>query len=118
MTSLCPLVDARRVGVDTRMAFLRGGTFRQTDGWLAIPTSPTLVAPCTQERVHGSLHIYVDDVDAAFARAVDAGCEVRQPLEDVFWGDRLNRGVWRSINDLSRRTVVRCCSSAMVIMEV
>ncbi len=35
-----------------------------------------------------SLHIYCDDVDASFKRAVDAGCEVAYPVEDAFWGDR------------------------------
>jgi PhnB protein len=34
------------------------------------------------------LHLYVADVDRAFARAVDAGMTVRMPLADWFWGDR------------------------------
>lgn len=34
------------------------------------------------------LNLYVRDVDQAFARAVDAGATVRQPLQDQFWGDR------------------------------
>ena len=39
----------------------------------------------------GSLHIYVDDADAAFARALSAGATVRYPLEDAFWGDRYGK---------------------------
>ena len=35
-----------------------------------------------------SLHIYLDNVDAAFARAVAAGAIVKMPLMDQFWGDR------------------------------
>jgi uncharacterized glyoxalase superfamily protein PhnB len=35
-----------------------------------------------------SLHLYVDDVDAFFQRAVDAGAEVLMPVQDTFWGDR------------------------------
>lgn len=35
-----------------------------------------------------TLHLLVGDSDAVFARAVDAGCEIRMPLEDMFWGDR------------------------------
>ncbi len=35
-----------------------------------------------------SLHLQVPDCDAMFRRAVEAGCEVRMPLEDMFWGDR------------------------------
>ena len=34
------------------------------------------------------LHMYTNDVDAAWQAAVDAGAEVRQPLQDVFWGER------------------------------
>jgi uncharacterized glyoxalase superfamily protein PhnB len=35
-----------------------------------------------------SLHLYVEDVDAAFERAVSAGAQVRMPVADMFWGDR------------------------------
>ncbi|MBC8645657.1 MAG: VOC family protein [Thermoanaerobaculia bacterium] len=34
------------------------------------------------------LHLYVEDVDAAFARAVAAGAKVTRPLRDEFYGDR------------------------------
>ena len=32
--------------------------------------------------------IYVDDVDSAFERAVQAGGKVDKPVEDQFYGDR------------------------------
>lgn len=35
-----------------------------------------------------TIHMVVDDVDAVFARAVDAGARVVMPLADQFWGDR------------------------------
>jgi PhnB protein len=35
-----------------------------------------------------SLLLYVEDVDAAFRRATDAGATVRQPVEDKFYGER------------------------------
>lgn len=35
-----------------------------------------------------TLHLYTTDADAAFARALDAGCSVVMPLDDQFWGDR------------------------------
>jgi PhnB protein len=35
-----------------------------------------------------TIHIYTEDVDAAFNRAVSAGAEVKMPLMDQFWGDR------------------------------
>jgi uncharacterized glyoxalase superfamily protein PhnB len=34
------------------------------------------------------LHIYVEDVDSAFDRAVKAGAKVDMPVSDMFWGDR------------------------------
>lgn len=34
------------------------------------------------------LHLYVEDVDAALARAVDAGATLTMPAADMFWGDR------------------------------
>lgn len=36
-----------------------------------------------------SLMIYLADVDAAFARAVTAGCTEERPPADQFWGDRM-----------------------------
>jgi PhnB protein len=35
-----------------------------------------------------SLFIYLDNVDAAWKRAVDAGAKTVMPLADQFWGDR------------------------------
>jgi PhnB protein len=36
-----------------------------------------------------NLHVYVEDVDGVFERAIEAGAEVRQPVEVKFYGDRL-----------------------------
>src|SRR5262245_12163908 len=35
-----------------------------------------------------TIHMYVEDVDAAFGKAVAAGAQVTMPLSDMFWGDR------------------------------
>lgn len=35
-----------------------------------------------------SLFLYVEDADATFNRAVEAGSKVAMPLENQFWGDR------------------------------
>src|SRR5204863_9899989 len=35
-----------------------------------------------------TIHIYTENVDAAFDRAVSAGAKVAMPLMDQFWGDR------------------------------
>ncbi len=36
-----------------------------------------------------SLWLYVNDVDASFKRAVDAGAKALLPPADMFWGDRM-----------------------------
>ena len=38
-----------------------------------------------------TLHLYVEDVDAAVKRAVDAGAKVTMPVADRFWGDRYGK---------------------------
>lgn len=38
-----------------------------------------------------TIHLYVTDADAAFARAVEAGATVTMPLADQFWGDRYGK---------------------------
>ena len=38
-----------------------------------------------------TIHLYVTDADAAFARAVEAGATVAMPLADMFWGDRFGK---------------------------
>jgi PhnB protein len=35
-----------------------------------------------------TLHLYVEDVDSFFQRAVGAGAKVKMPIADMFWGDR------------------------------
>jgi PhnB protein len=34
------------------------------------------------------IHMYLENVDAAFQRVVSAGATVKMPLSDAFWGDR------------------------------
>lgn len=38
-----------------------------------------------------SIHVYVDDADALYKRAVKAGCEETMPIMDAFWGDRYGK---------------------------
>jgi PhnB protein len=35
-----------------------------------------------------TIHIYTEDVDTAYNRAISAGAKVKMPLMDQFWGDR------------------------------
>jgi PhnB protein len=44
---------------------------------------------CPWEKAQGySLHLHVKGIDAWWARAITAGCEIVLPLQDMFWGDR------------------------------
>jgi len=36
-----------------------------------------------------SFYLYVPDADAAFQKAVAAGCAVEMPVQEMFWGDRM-----------------------------
>ena len=37
------------------------------------------------------LWVYAKDCDALYNQAVEAGCEVMQPIMDAFWGDRMGK---------------------------
>jgi len=49
------------------------------------------LSPLSTGGVGMGLHIYVDGVDAAFDRAVQAGAQVEMPVSDQFWGDRYGK---------------------------
>jgi uncharacterized glyoxalase superfamily protein PhnB len=49
---------------------------------------PNCLSPKSRGGASVFLHYYTEDVDAAFARAVQAGCAARMPVTDMFWGDR------------------------------
>lgn len=49
---------------------------------------PNALSPKSRGGTGVFLHLYLADADAAFDRAVKAGCTVRMPLSDTFWGDR------------------------------
>lgn len=40
-----------------------------------------------------TIHIYVNDADAVFSQAVDAGAIAAMPTMDTFWGDRYGKVV-------------------------
>ena len=54
-------------------------------------TSPDMnvATPTEDQWPTVSLVLYVEDCDAAFAKAVGAGCVVEQEPTDMFWGDRM-----------------------------
>jgi len=37
------------------------------------------------------LHIYTENVDSAFDRAIKAGATAEMPVADMFWGDRYGK---------------------------
>ena len=55
---------------------------------LANEFPPMCVSPKARGGTSVTLHLYVENVDAAFDRAVKAGCTVKMPVSDQFWGDR------------------------------
>ena len=55
------------------------------------PEMSDLRAPRSLGGTATSIHLYVEDADATFQRAVEAGATVSMPLMDAFWGDRYGK---------------------------
>ena len=51
-------------------------------------SSMGLRSPSTIGGTPVSLHLYVEDADGIFKKAVSAGAIITMPLMDMFWGDR------------------------------
>jgi PhnB protein len=49
---------------------------------------PNALSPKSRGGTSVYLHTYTENADAAFDRAVKAGCTVKMPVSDMFWGDR------------------------------
>lgn len=47
-----------------------------------------VVSPLALDGSPVSLYLRVPDCDSLYARAVAAGCTVKTPLQNMFWGDR------------------------------
>jgi PhnB protein len=67
------------------------------------------------------LHLLTDDVDALWQRALDAGAEVRHPLQDAFWGERHGQivdpfghrwGLSQHLRDVPDDEIVRAAAEA------
>ena len=67
------------------------------------------------------LHFSTDDAEAVWQRALDGGAEVRQPLQDVFWGERYGQitdpfghrwGIAQHLRDVPREELVRAVAEA------
>jgi uncharacterized glyoxalase superfamily protein PhnB len=55
---------------------------------LANEFPPMCLSPKSRGGTSVTLHVYLENADAAFDRAVKAGCTVKMPIGDQFWGDR------------------------------
>jgi uncharacterized glyoxalase superfamily protein PhnB len=49
---------------------------------------PNCLSPKSRGGTSVFLHIYTENADAAYDRAVKAGCKSNMPVSDMFWGDR------------------------------
>lgn len=68
---------------------------------LRIGDSPLMLADaapgmgCKDPGAYGgspvTFYVYVENVEAAWKRATDAGAKPQRPLADMFWGDRLGQ---------------------------
>src|SRR5215469_6007848 len=72
-----------------------------------------------------TIHIYTENVDDAFDRAVNGGAKVKMPLMDQFWGDRYGLvtdpfghswSLATHIKDMSREDMQRAQEEAMAKM--
>ena len=72
------------------------------------------------------LHIYIEDVDQAFERAVKAGAKVEMPVADQFWGDRYGRlkdpfghkwSIATHVKDMSADEMKRAMDDAMASFQ-
>ncbi len=50
-----------------------------------------VLSPTTLKGTTFNLFMYVEDADAAFKKAINAGAKVKMPLENMFWGDRFGQ---------------------------
>jgi len=67
------------------------------------------------------LHLLTDDVDGLWQRALDAGADVRHPLQDAFWGERHGQivdpfghrwGLSQHLRDVSDDEIARAAAEA------
>lgn len=50
-----------------------------------------MLSPLSLKGSPVTIHLYVADVDATVARALEAGATLTMPVADMFWGDRYGR---------------------------
>jgi PhnB protein len=78
--SRIPTPDGRLMSVELRIA---GGSMHLADEFpeMAVLAPPSIGGTAVV------LSLQVDDAEGVFARAIAAGAEARQPVQEMFWGD-------------------------------
>jgi PhnB protein len=80
-----------------------------------------IVSPLTLGGTYGAIHLAVEDADAVWQRALDAGAKVFEPIHDAFWGDRTGQFIdpfghrWaidQHLRDVPRDEVARLAAQA------
>jgi PhnB protein len=80
-----------------------------------------IVSPITLGGTYGALHLAVEDADAVWQRALDAGATVFEPLHDAFWGERTGQFIdpfghrWavdQHVRDIPRDEIERLAAAA------
>jgi PhnB protein len=80
--SMMPMGDDLIGHADLKIGASRVYLADEMPGWGAVKS------PSTLKGATANIHLWVEDCDAVFARAVAAGASVVRPLADQFWGDR------------------------------
>ena len=86
-------------------------------------SSPSLgvVSPLTLGGTYGAIHVAVEDADAVWGRALQAGATAFEPLHDAFWGERTGQFIdpfghrWavdQHIRDVPHDEMVRLAAAA------
>lgn len=81
----------RHTGADVAESVAIHATIRIGNSIIALnPEAPELgiFAPVSLGGAASQTHLYVDDVEASWNRAVEAGALVHTPLYNAYWGDR------------------------------
>jgi PhnB protein len=80
-----------------------------------------IVSPLTLGGTYGAIHLAVEDADAVWQRALDAGAKAFEPIHDAFWGDRTGQFIdpfghrWaidQHLRDVPRDEVARLAAQA------
>ena len=90
------------------------------------PEAPELgiFAPVSLGAAASQTHLYVDDVEASWNRAVEAGALVHTPLHNAYWGDRTgmlvdgNGQLWSIASNVENLSQEEIAKRARVDLEI